>query len=158
MGGILAESPAPVALLVDRGLPQAYARATNAATRHVLAALCGGTQDALVLEFAEQLLSDPGVSLCVLSVEPLGAQGPAVSARAAELVEKFAQRVQLRSEHVASRQDAVLTHAQRAALVLIGLDKVWGLSRDGLGAQALRLLSDSPASFLVLHERPAQPA
>ena len=81
-----------------------------------------------------------------------------LAARALELAGKYAPRVELRSERGASRQDAVLTHAQSAALVLIGLDQAWGLSPDGLGAAALRLLSDSPASFLVLHAEPAEPA
>ncbi|MEP7052403.1 MAG: cation:proton antiporter [Pseudomonadota bacterium] len=158
VGEIMADSPVPVALLADRGLVEAYARRTDPAVRRVLAALCGGTEDFLVLEFAEQLLADPAISLRVLSAEPLGASGRALTARATDLVEKYAPRVELRSERTATRQDAVLRHAESAALVLIGLDKAWGLSRDGLGAEALRLLSDSPASFLVLHAPPAQPA
>jgi Kef-type K+ transport system membrane component KefB/nucleotide-binding universal stress UspA family protein len=154
VGQVLSESPVPVALLADRGLPEAYARGADTAARRVLAALCGGREDALVLEFAEQLLADPANSLCVLSVEPLGAQGPRLAAQALVLAEKYGPRVELRSERAGSRQNAVLKHAQSAALVLIGLDRAWGLSRDGLGAEALRLLSDSPASFLVLHARP----
>ena len=158
VGEILAESPAPVALLADHGFPEAYARGRDAAQRRVLAAVCGSAQDGLVLQFAEQLLLDPAVSLCVLSVEPATAEVSALAARRAELAERYPDRVELRTEHGTSRQSVVLAQSHLAALVLIGLDPAWGLSTDGLGADAVRLLSDCPASLLVLHARHAQPA
>jgi nucleotide-binding universal stress UspA family protein len=151
VGAVLAQSPAPVALLIDHGLARAFA--PEAGARRVLVALSGGMQDACVLDFAQQLLKDELISLSVLWVGSGSAVAGGPLPRAEALAAQQPERVRLSSEPFPARQRALLAAAKQADLLVIGLDPRWGLSADGLDSEAARLLLACPASLLVLHER-----
>jgi len=156
VGRVLEDSPAPVALLVDHGLSQAFARGPRAAeSKRVVAAICGGSQDALVLSFAEALLSDPAVRLTVLLVG-LPQPGPgSLAERATALMQRHGERVLLREELSPTPESALLAQAVDAALLVVGLDPAWGLSSERLGPEAMGLLDECPASLIVLHGKSA---
>ena len=154
VGTVLAESPAHVALLIDHGFARAFARGVQAPkNKRVVAPICGGREDDLVLSFVEQLLSDEAVSLSVQFVESLQSERHALTQRAEALAAKYVQRVQVQTLSNAARQDALLESALNADLIVLGLDQAWGLNTERLGADAVRLLSECPASLLVLHSR-----
>jgi Kef-type K+ transport system membrane component KefB len=151
VGAVLAQSPAPVALLIDHGLSRAFA--SERAPRRVLVALGGETQDAPVLDFAQRLLTDQLISLSVLWVGATGAAASSALRRAEALVTQHPVRVRLSSEPSFARHQALLAAANHTDLLLIGLDPLWGLSADGLDPEAARLVIACPASLLVLHDR-----
>ncbi|HEY8944894.1 MAG TPA: universal stress protein, partial [Polyangiaceae bacterium] len=146
VGAVLAEAPAPVALLVDHGLGRAFA--PHALECRTVLALSGGARDARALDLAEQILRDPRVSLTVLCLE-----SAALPARADALLGAYPERVTLRREPAPARHGALLDAASRAALVILGLDPAWGLGLDGLQSEGGRLVLSSPASLLFVHER-----
>jgi len=148
VGAVLAQSPSPVALLVDHGLGRALA--PHARDRRVVVALSGGKDDPRALDLAEQILRDPGISVTVLCLE-----SATLSARIEALLAAHPERVTVRREPVLARHGAVLDVARNAALVILGLDPAWGLGLDGLDSAGGRLVLASPASLLVVHERPA---
>jgi Kef-type K+ transport system membrane component KefB len=151
VGAVLAQSPAPVALLIDHGLSRAFA--PEAGARRVLVALSGGAQDARVLDFAQHLLNDELISLSVLSVGSGSIAAGGSLGRAQALSAQYPERVRRLSEPGPARHQALLAAANQADLLLIGLDPLWGLNADGLDSEAARLLIACPASLLVLHER-----
>jgi hypothetical protein len=156
VGAVLDRSRSHVALLIDHGFTRAFARGLRApAKKRVVAALCGGRQDALVLEFGEQLLKDDAISLSVLCVEPMLSERAALTERITALVVKHAERVALRTEHSTDRHATLLQSAADADLLLLGLDSSWGLGPERLSVEAVRLLADSPASLLVLRAHSA---
>ncbi len=149
VGSVLAESPAPVLLLVDRGLSRAFARRPGASlSKRVVAALSGGPGDPGVLSFVARLLVDEAVSVALLPLEAAARSG--LHVRAADLLARYPERVALRREGGAPEQ---LLHA--AALdtdvLVLALDPAWGLGSEGVEPRALRLLAESPASLLLLH-------
>ncbi len=148
VGAVIAHSPAPVALLVDRGLGRAFA--PDAGARRVLVALSGGPQDARVLDFAEQLLRDAGVALSLLWLE--SSTLTAAPSRTEALLAAHGGRVALHSVPAAARHGALLDAAKQTALVLLGLDSAWGLSAEGLEAEGGRLLLACPASLIVVSD------
>jgi len=151
---VLAQSPAPVALLVDRGLGRAFAPDTG--QRRVLVALSGGAEDPSVLDLAEHVLRDAAVSLTLLLVTASGSAEPALAQRLEALAATHPGRVELRADHVPARHQALLAAANAADLVLLGLDEAWGLSADGLEPDAARLMVACPASLLVIQHRRAE--
>src|SRR6478609_4735801 len=98
VGQVLANSPAPVALLVDHGFARCFARGRPAGVgKRVSAPVCGDASDGLVLKFAEQLLNDEAVSLEVVCFEAQGAVGQPLAAKVEALQGKYPERVQLRN-------------------------------------------------------------
>ncbi|HTA89675.1 MAG TPA: cation:proton antiporter [Polyangiaceae bacterium] len=148
VGAVISDCPAPVALLVDHGLGRAFA--PDAGARRVLVALSGGTHDARVLDFAEQLLCDAGVALSLLWLE--SSTLTAAPSRTEALLAAHGERVALHSVPAAARHGALLDAAKQAALVLLGLDSAWGLSAEGLEAEGGRLLLACPASLIVVSD------
>jgi len=152
VGRVLEEGPAHVALLVDHGFARAFARDPQpGAPRRVLAAICGGAQDILVLSFSEQLLNDPAVTLSVAFFGTAASESPLLTQQAEALVAKHGERVQLRTGPSEARTEALLAQAARAELVVLGLDQTWGLER--ISVDAVRLLAECSASLLVLRTR-----
>src|SRR6478735_7609960 len=157
VGQVLENSPVPVALLVDRGFARAFARAgREGVSKRVVAPLTGGGSDALVLNFAEQLLSDEAVSLEVVALDskPGARAGDSLSARVETLRTNFAGRVQFRTSEATASPLAVRDCAAGADLVLLALSPVWGLDVDRSSAESGRLLAEFPASLVILHGQP----
>lgn len=154
VGSVLEQSPTHVALLIDHGFARAFARGPEAPrNRRVLVPICGGDQDALVLSFAERLLLDEAVSLCVLFIEPLLAERAALTARVASLKAQYPERIQSRTEKSLARKETLLAFAEQSELVIMGLDAAWGLRTERFDSDAVRLLANCPSSLLVLHSR-----
>jgi Kef-type K+ transport system membrane component KefB len=155
VGTVLANSPAPVALLVDHGLARAFA--SRVGKGRVLAAISGGAQDAAVLTFVERLLRDETLSLFVLVTGPVDAALNQLVQRAEALVEAHPGRVEVRiAQHELGRRETLREPAAHSDLLVLGLDPVWGLSLDGLAPEGARLLSQCPASLIVLYDRARQ--
>ena len=156
VGKVLADSPAPVALFVDRGFARSFARAPGTGSgKRVVAAVSGRSADALALNFAEQLLRDETVSLkVVLAESPPASQAP-VKARAEELRAKYSGRVQLHTSEGGPGPALLRGCAGQADLVVLGLDPVWGLDSERGSAESTRLLAEFPTSLIVLHGRSA---
>jgi len=153
VGQVLENSPVPVALLVDRGLSRAFARVgRESGSKRVVAPLSGGSSDTLVLNFAEQLLSDEAVSLEVVVLESKPAEA-LLAAGVETLRTKHAGRVQFRTSEAKASPAALRDCAAGADLVVLALAPVWGLDVDRGGAESGRLLAEFPASLLVLHAR-----
>ncbi|MEI9936341.1 MAG: cation:proton antiporter [Pseudomonadota bacterium] len=156
VGRVLADSPAPVLLLVDHGLARSFSRAPRGGVgKRVVAPVCGGRADVLVLNFAEQLLSDEAVSLSVVFVEPPLAAGEPATATIEKLRAKYPERVQFRTRDGRAGPAILRDCAAEADLVVLGLDPVWGLDIERGSAESVRLLAELPASLIVLHARSA---
>ena len=150
---VLSESPSPVALLVDRGLPSALSRDSKAERKRVTAALCGGPQDLSVLDFVSHLFVDEAVSLSLVVVgAPLGEHAE-LAERVRALLAKFPARVAVSRDERAPEQLLVALSAE-AELLVLGLDPTWGLSPEGAEPPATRLLGASAASLLIVQGRP----
>jgi hypothetical protein len=155
VGKVLADSPAPVALLVDRGLSRSFARASREGRgKRVVVPVCGAGADVLVLQFAERLLSDEAVTLSVVFVEPGLAAAVPVRERVEHLCAKY-PRVQFRTMDTGAGQAALRECAAEADLLVLGLDPAWGLDIVRGGAESVRLLAEFSASLIVLYARPA---
>ena len=151
VGQVLANSPVPVALLVDHGFAAAFARTREAGTaKRVVAPVWGGTSDRSVLNFAEQLLSDDAVALELVFVESRLAAEQPLSARVEKLRARSPERVQFRTIEGGAGPTVLRQCAARADLVVLGLDPVWGLDVERGNADSIRLLAEFPASLLVL--------
>jgi len=152
VGQVLADSPAPVALLVDHGFAQSFARSPRQpVSKRVVAAVCGASSDGLALKFAEQLLSDETVSLTVVFVGPPLAAAGALLARVDQLRTKYPERVQFRTKEGGAGPARLRDCAAEAHLVVLGLDPVWGLDVERGRLESVRLLAEFPVSMLVLH-------
>jgi Kef-type K+ transport system membrane component KefB len=152
VGRVLADSPAPVALLIDHGFSRAFARSRPAGVnKRVVAALRNEPSDTLVLNFSEQLLSDEAVSLEVVLVEPRPVAGQPLLSQIDNLVAKYPPRVKFHTREVAAGPAALRACAAEADLVVLGLSPSWGLDVDRGGTEAVRLLAQFPASLIVLH-------
>ena len=148
VGEVLANSPVPVALLIDHGLARSFARGRDVASKRVVALLSGANSDTLVLNFAEQLLSDEAVSLEAVLI---GARGETVVSQVDKLRAKGAERVQFRTRNVPDGISAARECAAGADLVVLALSGAWGLDVDRSSAESARLLAEFPASVIVLH-------
>jgi Kef-type K+ transport system membrane component KefB/nucleotide-binding universal stress UspA family protein len=151
VGEVLANSPVPVALLVDHGLARAFGRGREAARKRVVAALSGAASDSLVLNFAEQLLSDDAVVLELVSIGAMSGPEENLAARAEKLRAKASERVQFRTSHAEASSQSLRDSAVDADLVVLALAPVWGLDIERSGAESVRLLAEFPASLIVLH-------
>ncbi len=130
VGRVLADSPAPVALLVDHGLARSFARVPGQGVgKRVVALVCGSRADALGLSFAEQLLSDEAVSLKVVFVEAALAADAALTAHIEQLLAKYPERVQFRTQEGGPGSAALRDCANDSDLVVLGLDPVLGARR-----------------------------
>jgi len=152
VGRVLADSPAPVALLIDHGFARAFAQGRPAgATKRVVAAV-HEPSDSLVLKFSEQLLSDEAVLLEVVLVEPRPPVGQQpLLAHVEALKARYGARVQYRTSEGAVGLTTLRACAAEADLVVLGLSPNWGLDVERGGAEPARLLAEFPASLLVLH-------
>jgi len=112
-----------------------------------VALLSGAVSDTLVLNFAEQLLSDDAVSLDAVLI---GAGGEVVGSQVDKLRAKGAERVQFRTRNVSDGIGAARECAAGADLVVLALSGAWGLDVDR-SAESVRLLAELPASVIVLH-------
>jgi len=156
VGKVLADSPAPVALLVDHGLARTFARAPQAGLgKRVVAPVHGGSADSLSLNFAERLLSDEAVSLEVVFAQTRAAAHEPLSERAERLRSKYPERVQFRTSDNGPGPDLLRECAAEADLVVLGLGPVWGLDIERGSAESARLLAEFPASLLILHAKAA---
>jgi len=155
VGQVLANSPAPVALLVDHGFARCFARGRPAGVgKRVSAPVCGDASDGLVLKFAEQLLNDEAVSLEVVCFEAQGAVGQPLAAKVEALQGKYPERVQLRTSRAGTGPMSLRDCASQAELVLLGLCPAWGLDIERRSPESVRFLAEFPASLLVLHAQP----
>ena len=149
VGQVLANSPVPVALLVDHGFARSFSRAPDdGAHKRVLALVPGVVTDTLVLGFAAQLLSDEAVTLEVLFVA--SQSGAEQSARVEKLRAKAPARVQFRTSAGRASPALLRECAAQADLMVLGLDPVWGLDVERGGAESVRLFAEFPASLIVL--------
>jgi len=152
VGQVLADSPAPVALLIDHGFARSFARGPReAAGKRVVAPVLSGTAAALTLNFAAQLLSDDAVSLTVLLVESRLAAEEPLSLQLETLSAKHPARVQFRTIEGTAGPQLLRDCAAEAELVVLALDPVWGLDAERGSAESVRLLAEFPASLIVLH-------
>jgi len=152
VGKVLADSPAPVALLVDHGLARSFGRsARGAAGKRVVVPVCGVPGDELALNFAERLLSDEAVSVKVAFVGPQPAAGDAVKLRSERLRAKYAERVQFRTISASAGLVVLRDCAAEADLLVLGLGAAWGLEVERASADSGRLFAEFPTSLLVLH-------
>ncbi|HET7539280.1 MAG TPA: cation:proton antiporter [Polyangiaceae bacterium] len=151
VGRLLADCPAPVALLIDHGFAEAFAHVRTAgAHKRVVATVHGAPGDTLVLGFAEQLLSDAAVSLQVVLVESRVVAGQPLRSQIEKLGSKFGTRVQFRTIEADASPAVLRTCAADADLVVLGLSPSWGLDVDRGGAESARLFAGLEASLLVL--------
>jgi K+:H+ antiporter len=157
VGRVLEGSPAPVALLVDRGLARSFARSAldglQTRTKRVVAPVCGGVADLLALNLAERLLSDEAVSVSVVFIQPPLAAGQAVVARLDHLRAQYPERVQYRTRIGGAGPALLHDCAAEADLVVLGLDPVWGLDAQRGSGESARFLAEFPASLLLVHAR-----
>jgi nucleotide-binding universal stress UspA family protein len=153
---VLAESPAPVALLIDHGLARAFSGAPGkGGGKRVVAPVRGASADLLVLNFAERLLSDEAATLNIVFIEPPLAAREPITLRVDQLRAKYPERVQFTTMEAGAATAVLHACAAAADLVVLGLDPVWGLDVERGSAESVRLLSEFPASLLVLHGPPA---
>ena len=151
VGAVLARCDSPVALLVDHGFAQAFARSTLVPKhKRVTALLCEGAHDPLVLDFAAQLLKDESVTLRVVRSEPSRSEQPLLAEREALLVAKYGARVESVVERAPSQPEALLAAAASTDLLLVALDSTWGFDSERGGGEAARLLAGCEASLIVL--------
>ena len=150
VGEVLANSPVPVALLVDHGFVHAF-RGREGARKRVVAPLSGAASDALVLNFAEQLLSDDAVSLEVVFFGAQPGPGDTALTRVDKLRAKGSERVQFRTSDALASSRALRDCAADADLVVLALSPVWGLDVERSVAESVRLLAEFPVSLIVLH-------
>ncbi|HKO47367.1 MAG TPA: cation:proton antiporter [Polyangiaceae bacterium] len=157
VGKVLADSPAPVALLVERGLARAFAGAGGQSLgKRVVMPVCGSIADAVALNFAERLLCDEAVSLNLVFVEPLLAvAGELVRARVERLCAQHPERVQYRTSQGGAGPQRLRDCAAEADLVVLGLDPVWGLDVERGSSESARLLAEFPSSLVILDARSA---
>jgi nucleotide-binding universal stress UspA family protein len=155
VGEVLANSPVPVALLVDHGFVRAF-RGREGTRRRIVASLSGAASDALVLNFAEQLLSDEAVSLEVVSIGAQLGAAEKLAARVHQLRAKGSGRVQFRTSHAVADSRALLDCAVGADLLVLALAPVWGLDIERSSAESVRVLAELPASLIVLHAPPGR--
>jgi Kef-type K+ transport system membrane component KefB/nucleotide-binding universal stress UspA family protein len=154
---VLADSPAPVALLVDHGLAKSWARAAGGgASKRVTVPVSGANGDELALNFAERLLSDEAVSVKVVFVAPRP-ERDAVTLRAEQLRVRYAEKVQFRTMAADAGLAALRECADEADLLLLGLglEAAWGLDIARASAESGRILAEFPSSLLVLLARSA---
>jgi len=153
---VLADSPAPVALLVDHGLERSFGRAPRQGVgKRVVVPIASAAADALALNFAEQLLRDEAVSLRVVFIGSQLAAGEPVMVLANRLCTKHPERVQYRTSEGGASPAALRDCAAEADLVVLGLDPVWGLDVERGSGESVRILAEFPASLIVLHARSA---
>lgn len=153
VGEVLENSPVPVALLVDHGLARAFHRARDGQRLRVVAPLSGAASDTLVLNFAEQLLSDDAVTLEVVAIGALPEVGNEVARRVEALRTQGSGRVQFRTRAGEADSRALRDCAADADLVVLALSPVWGLDVERSGAESARMLAEFPASLIVLRAR-----
>lgn len=154
VGQVLENSPVPVALLVDRGLSRSFARArSEGVSKRVLAPLNDAPSDTLVLDFAEQLLSDETVSVDVVLLDARPGTGKVQAARVAALQAKHPTRVQFRTSEAAAGPATLRDFAMSMDLVVLALTPAWGLDVERSRTESVRLLAEFPASLIILHAR-----
>ncbi len=155
MGEVLANSPVPVALLVDHGFVRAF-RGREGTQKRVVAPLSGAASDTLVLNFAGQLLSDDAVSVEVVLLGAHAGTGSPWPHGSDKLRAKGSGRVQFRTSGAAASSRALRDCAAEADLVVLALAPVWGLDVERTSAESVRILAEFPASLIVLHAQPGR--
>jgi len=153
VGEVLANSPVPVALLIDHGFVRAF-RGREGAQKRVVALLSGAASDTLVMNFAEQLLSDDAVSLEVVLIGAQLGAGESLTARVDKLRAKGSERVQFRTSGAAASSRTLRDCATDADLVVLALAPAWGLDVERTSAETVRILAEFPTSLIVLHAQP----
>jgi Kef-type K+ transport system membrane component KefB/nucleotide-binding universal stress UspA family protein len=155
---VLTNTPADVAIFVDRGFP------ASPASLRVLVPYLGSPHGRLALELAGRIARGAtGAAITILHVVPpqRGADAAALGAKAdVDRVFKEpgqAGAVRFRVVEDDSPVDAILRAAAEADLVIIGVAEEWGLESHLFGFRSHRVAEDSPASLLIVRKygRPA---
>jgi Kef-type K+ transport system membrane component KefB len=134
-GGVLARSPADVAVLVDQtGRPLALGRG-----RTVLAPFGGGRHERAAVLLAEKVATASGAPLRVLARD----------ATAAADLDGLGDAAAVTVAGARPREDLAAAVGQ-AGLVVLGAGEDWAFARHGLGGSRARLVSGIDAPVLVV--------
>jgi nucleotide-binding universal stress UspA family protein len=139
---VLEAAPCDVGVFIDRGLSR---------VERVLVPFIGSMHDHAALALAQRLLHGTGAEITILHVKAPG-QSVGAGAAAADLVhQEGASRVTLRViEHATPADAALLESREGYDLLVVGLGREWGLEHKRFGVQPERLMTESPASVLVV--------
>jgi Kef-type K+ transport system membrane component KefB/nucleotide-binding universal stress UspA family protein len=171
---VVAGSPCPVGVVVDRGLKR---------IGRVLVAYAGGSEDLAALELARRICQTPGTTMTLFHVLPPGDHDRHGTERAQIAAAfqgslRFQQCSRSKStldtvgrdfvdlgvssgvvhvqivEHP-SPPDAILEESRRGYdLIVLGMHARWGLGTSSISLRRRRVLAEAPVSILAVHPRP----
>jgi len=145
---VLEAAPCDVGVFIDRGLSK---------VQRVLVPFIGSLHDHAALALAQRMLHGAGADVTILHVKAPGeASSVGAGAAAADLVhQEGGSRVTLRVIEHASPADAALAESRAGYdLLVVGVGREWGLAHKRFGVQPERLMTESPASVLVVRAGP----
>ncbi|MGH7788365.1 MAG: universal stress protein, partial [Candidatus Binatia bacterium] len=145
---VLRRSPADVAVLIDKGLPETLQR--------ILLPYAGTRHDRLALRLATQLARRAGADLTLLHVVRRDGAGRRLPGAARQLLDTEAPEPltghQTRVLVIESDRpvDAVLAEAARCDLTVLGVGEEWEIGQQLFGLRSERVAVDNPASLLIV--------
>jgi Kef-type K+ transport system membrane component KefB/nucleotide-binding universal stress UspA family protein len=150
---VLTNTPADIAIFVDRGFPLA------ARSVRILVPYLGSPHDRLAMDLAARMAKRmPEARTTVLHVVPpkRGGDDPALGAKT-EVDRAFSEPgqsgpVRFKVVEDGSPVDAILREAADADLVLIGVAEEWGLESHLFGFRPHRITEDAPSSLLIVRK------
>jgi Kef-type K+ transport system membrane component KefB/nucleotide-binding universal stress UspA family protein len=146
---VMQRSTTNVAVLVDRGLGW---------VNRVLVPYRGGVHDGGALELATRFARHAGANVTVLHIvcgDPTRAD-PADDVQAPIVDERFPNGGRIATKVVdhAAPMHAVIEESENGYdLVVIGASAAWGLEHRSFGLQPERIVSECPASLLIVRQR-----
>jgi nucleotide-binding universal stress UspA family protein len=143
---VLAESPADVAVLLERGLME---------IRRILVPYLGSKHDRLALDLASRLGRAGGASVTVLHVVSRTDSETDVGAVQDVFTNKDPSQpapVEFRVVRGAEPVDAVLAEAGGFDLMIVGVDEPWGLESHLFALKRERLVAESACSLLLVRK------
>lgn len=147
VSGVLKETPSPVAILIDKGLPT---------VTRVLVPYLGGGQDTAALVAAERFAQLKDVEVTILHVVSPQQTTTSKHLGVRELVDKHipsagaTQQVHFRVLESDSPIDAVTAESHRYDLLILGLAEEWNLDTGILSRHEESVVQLAPCSILIV--------